>query len=138
MENSSQGLSARIAAWLNPVLCWGGLMSLPLLGWMCFARRDRRAGFILVGYLSQLLPWVPVTRLTFAYHYFPSALFLVLSLSYMLTLRRENESSWRISALVLVTGSAALFLLFFPVLNGLPISVELSARLLRWLPTWPF
>ncbi len=138
MESASERSSIRIAAWLNPVLCWGGLMSLPPLVWMLFVRKDRRAGFILAGYLSQLLPWVPVTRLTFAYHYFPSTLFLVLSLSYFLALRRENERLWRSPALILVSGSAALFLLFFPVLNGLPISVELSARLLRWLPTWPF
>jgi hypothetical protein len=126
-----------IAAWLNPVLCWGGLMSLPVLGWMAIARRDRRAAFILVGYLSQLLPWVPVARLTFAYHYFPSALFLVLSLSYILALLRENRPNWRVPAISLAVGSAAVFLLFFPVLNGLPVDAELISSLCRWLPSWP-
>ena len=91
-----------------------------------------------MGYLSQLLPWVPVERLTFAYHYFPSALFLVLSLSYTMALLRENRSSWRVSALSLTAGSIALFALFFPVLNGLPIRSELADALLKWLPSWPF
>ena len=126
-----------IAAWLNPVLCWGGLMSLPVLGWMAIARKDRRAAFILVGYLSQLLPWIPVPRLTFAYHYFPSALFLVLSLGYVMALLRENRPDWRVPAVSLTAGCAAVFLLFFPVLNGLPIKPELAGVLYRWLSSWP-
>ena len=138
LEYPTPGLRCSIGAFLNPVLCWGGLLSLPVLCWVAFRRRDRLAAFILVGYLSQLLPWVPVERLTFAYHYFPSALFLVLSLSYTMALLRENRSSWRVSALSLTAGSIALFALFFPVLNGLPIRSELADALLKWLPSWPF
>ena len=138
LEYPTPGLRSSIGAFLNPVLCWGGLLSLPVLCWMAIRRRDRLAAFILVGYLSQLLPWVPVERLTFAYHYFPSALFLVLSLSYTMALLRENRSSWKLSALGLTAGSIALFVLFFPVLNGLPIKSELADALLKWLPSWPF
>ncbi len=138
LEYPTPGLRSTIGAFLNPVLCWGGLLSLPVLCWMAIRRRDRLAAFILVGYLSQLLPWVPVERLTFAYHYFPSALFLVLSLSYTMALLRENRASWRLSALGLTAGSIALFVLFFPVLNGLPIKSELADALLKWLPSWPF
>ena len=138
LEYPTPGLRSTIGAFLNPVLCWGGLLSLPVLCWMAIRRRDRLAAFILVGYLSQLLPWVPVERLTFAYHYFPSALFLVLSLSYTMALLRENRGSWRVSALSLTAGSIALFVLFFPVLNGLPVKSELADALLKWLPSWPF
>lgn len=137
LEYPSSSTRISIAAFLNPVLCWGGLMSLPLLVWTALRRRDRRAAFILVGYLSQLLPWVPVARLTFAYHYFPSSLFLVLALSYVLALLRENSRNWRAGAVSLVLGSAALFALFFPILNGLEIRSELAAALLKWLPSWP-
>ena len=137
LEYPASGYRTSIAAFLNPLLCWGGLMSLPVLFWMAIRRRDRRAAFILVGYLSELLPWVPVERLTFAYHYFPSSLFLVLSLSYVLALIRENRESWRASALTLAAGSTALFALFFPVLNGLPVRGDLADALLKWLPSWP-
>ena len=137
LERPEAGTRVSIAAWLNPVLCWGGLMSLPVLGWAAVSRRDGRAAFILVGYLSELLPWVPVARLTFAYHYFPSSLFLVLSLSYVFCLIRENRPRWRLSVLAFAAGSALLFLLFFPVLNGLPVSDELASALYRWMPSWP-
>ncbi len=137
LEYPAKGTRVSIAAFLNPVLCWGGLLSLPVLGWMAIGRRDGRAAFILLGYLSQLLPWLGVERLTFAYHYFPSGLFLVLALSYLLALLRENRKDWRRPALGLILGSALLFLLFFPVLNGLEVRDDLVTALLKWLPDWP-
>ena len=137
LEYPREGTRMSIAAWLNPVLCWGGLMSLPVLGWMAVTRRDKRAIFLLVGYLSQLLPWVLIPRLTFAYHYFPSALFLVLCLSYVLALLRENRPDWRTPALALTGGSVLLFILFFPVLNGLEVRRDVAEALLRWFSSWP-
>ena len=137
LEYPNPGTKMAIAAFLNPVLCWGGLLSLPVLGYLALARGDRRAAFLLVGYLAELLPWVLVPRLTFAYHYFPSALFLVLCLSYVLALLRENESAWRSRGLFLVGGAVLLFVLFFPELNGLEIRSDLAELLLRWFPSWP-
>ena len=78
-----------------------------------------------------------IRRLTFAYHYFPSSLFLVLSLSYVFALLRDNLRSWKGWVIGFITVSALLFLLFFPVLNGLPVDAERSSAWLRWLPTWP-
>ena len=137
LEYPDAATKISIAAFVNPVLCWGGLLSLPLLGYMAAARRDRRAAFLLAGYLAQLLPWVGITRLTFAYHYFPSTLFLVLALSYVLALLRENRRDWKLPALALTAGSVLLFALFFPALNGLPIGRDLGTALMKWLPGWP-
>ena len=138
LEYPSAETKISIAAWLNPLLCWGGLLCLPLLGFMALARRDRRAGFILIGYLAELLPWVPIPRLTFAYHYFPSSLFLVLGLCYVFALLRENRPYWRSWPVILTGWSLALFALFFPVLNGLPIGRELSSALYQWFSSWPW
>ena len=137
LEYPDSASKVSIAAFLNPVLCWGGLLSLPVLGWMAIGRRDKRAAFLLVGYLSQLVPWLGVERLTFAYHYFPSALFLALSLSYVLALLRENKKDWKRPAVALVIGSGLLLLLFFPALNGLPVRRDLATALMKWLPSWP-
>ena len=137
LEYPSAETKISIAAWLNPLLCWGGLLCLPLLGFMALVRRDKRAGFILIGYLAELLPWVPISRLTFAYHYFPSSLFLVLALCYVFALLRENRPYWRSWPVILTGWSLALFALFFPVLNGLPIGRELSTALYQWFSSWP-
>ena len=137
LEYPSAETKTSIAAWLNPLLCWGGLLCLPLLGFMALVRRDKRAGFVLIGYLAELLPWVPIPRLTFAYHYFPSSLFLVLGLCYVFALLRENRPHWRSWPVILTGWSLALFALFFPVLNGLPIGRELSTALYQWFSSWP-
>ena len=49
-----------------------------------FLAPDGRGIFILIGYLSQFLPWVFIGRTTFEYHYFPSTVFLVLAVSYVM------------------------------------------------------
>ena len=62
------------------------LLSLFVLIYTAIFRRDRCAGFILLGYLAQLIPWMFVTRITFEYHYFPCSVFLVLSTRVLLQL----------------------------------------------------
>ena len=129
------GTRSSFGAWVNPVLCWAGLLALFVLVYMALARRDKKAGFLLIGYLAQLLPWVFISRITFEYHYFPSAVFLILALGYVFSLMGRQER-WRVLGL---TGlSVALFVLFYPALSGLRVDNSAASALLQWLPTWPF
>ena len=129
------GTRSSFGAWVNPVLCWAGLLALFVLVYMALARRDKKAGFLLIGYLAQLLPWVFITRITFEYHYFPSSVFLILALGYVFSLMGRRER-WRVLGL---TGlCVVLFLLFYPALSGLRVDNSTASALLQWLPTWPF
>lgn len=132
------GLRQSFGSWLNPVLCWAGLLSLFVLLYTAIFRRDRKAAFLLLGYAAQLLPWVFITRTTFEYHYFASSVFLVLSLGYVFSLLRENLKNWRRPVYALCALSTAVFVLFYPALSGIPVKGELASKLLKWLPTWPF
>lgn len=131
------GTRSSICAFLNPALCWGGLLSLFVLLYTAIFRMDRKAGFLLVGYLAQLLPWIFIRRLTFEYHYFPASVFLLLAICYVFSLMRENRRRWFISALSFTLVSILLFVMFFPVLSGLPVDNAMASRFLGWLPTWP-
>ena len=137
LEYFSDGRRISICALLNPALCWGGFLSLFVLLYTAVFRRDRRAAFILVGYLAQLLPWVFISRLTFAYHYFPSSVFLVLALGYVFALYRENKPAWTRWAIPFAVVSLLLFVMFYPVLAGAPVDNVAASRLLAWFPTWP-
>ena len=137
LEYFDDGTRSSIAAFVNPLLCWGGLLSLFVLGYTAIFRRDRRAAFLLVGFLAQLLPWVFISRLTFAYHYFPSAAFLVLSMGYIFALTRENNRRWLLYAGSFTVVCVVLFVLFFPVLSGMPADNVRTTQILQWLPTWP-
>ena len=135
LEYFDDGTHSSFGAFLNPALCWGGLLSLFVLIYTATFRRDRCAGFILLGYLAQLIPWLFVTRITFEYHYFPCSVFLVLSLGYCFNLMRHNLRHWKWYVSGFVTLSIALFVMFYPALSGKPVA---ATGLLSWLPTWPF
>ncbi|MBQ7144036.1 MAG: phospholipid carrier-dependent glycosyltransferase [Oscillospiraceae bacterium] len=138
LQYPGDGTHVSFGAWVNPMLCWGGLLAMLCVAWFAIRRRDRTALFLLVGYLAQLLPWVFVTRVVFEYHYFPSTVFLTLALAYVfrqLELSRP-ERKWGVVTFAAV--SVALFALFYPALRGLPVSSSFGKSFLKWLPSWPF
>lgn len=129
------GTVSTIGAFVNPLLCWGGLLALPVLAYRA-VRHDRTALFLLVGYLAQVLPWVFISRLTFEYHYFAATLFLVLALGYVFDRLRQRGSFGIVY--VFTAASGALLALFYPVLTGVTISRSYAWNVLKWLPDWPF
>lgn len=135
LEYLPDGRHASFGAWVNPVLCWGGLLALFACAYLALFRRDRVSRFILIGYLAQLVPWIPVTRLTFAYHYFPCTVFLALALGRCCSVLRLNVPKARLYIAGLAALSLAVFVLFYPNLAGLPVGRTI---LRSWLPTWPF
>lgn len=129
------GTVSTIGAFVNPLLCWGGLLALPVLAYRA-VRHDRTALFLLVGYLAQVLPWVFISRLTFEYHYFAATLFLVLALGYVFDRLRQRGYLGIVYAFTAANG--ALFALFYPVLTGVTVSRSYAWNVLKWLPDWPF
>ncbi len=129
------GTVSTIGAFVTPLLCWGGLLALPVLAYRA-VRHDRTALFLLVGYLAQVLPWVFISRLTFEYHYFAATLFLVLALGYVFDRLRQRGSFGIVYAFTAASG--ALFALFYPVLTGVTVSRSYAWNVLKWLPDWPF
>ena len=138
LEYFDDGTRSSFGAFLNPALCWGGLLALFVLIFRGIALREREALFILAGYFAQLVPWMFVTRLTFEYHYFPSSVFLVLALAYIFRLMENETEHGKAYPVAFAALSVALFILFYPVLSGLRADSRLASQLLGWLPTWPF
>lgn len=139
LEYSADGARrSSFGAWVNPALCWAGLLAMAAMAYLAVRRRDKTALFILVGYLAQLLPWVLVSRVVFEYHYFPSVVFLTLALCYILRtveLRHPHGRRW---VLIFTGVSLLLFLVFYPALSGLEIPTWYGRSFLRWFPTWPY
>ena len=132
------GTESSMAAWLNPMLCWGGLCAMLCMAYLAIFRRDRTALFILVGYLAQLLPWVFVTRVVFEYHYFPSSVFLVLALGHVFRAFELKRPGGKRLVVAFTVVSAVLFAAFLPSLNGMRVARWYDLSFLKWLPTWPF
>lgn len=138
LDYYGDGTRSSFGAFVNPALCWGGLLALFVLLFTAIFRRDRQALFILIAYLAQLLPWVLVPRLTFEYHYFPCSVFLVLALAYVFRLMRLGTPRWKLYVGGFSAVSVLLFIMFYPALSGMRVDNSAASALLGWLPTWPF
>ena len=128
------------ASFGNPVVWWGGFTAIVFMVINVIENRDAKALFIVIGYLSQLVPWIPVTRVVFIYHYFPSTLFIVLALSHVFnTILERKQGLYKTAVYGYTAAAGAVFALFFPALTGVPAMHLYFRDLLKWVPnSWPF
>ena len=89
-------------------------------------------GFILAGYLGNLLPYVFVHRVSFLYHYFPSLIFLFIALGFFLWQYFRKYPYLIAVVLALIVAS---FIFLAPLSYGLPWSEPVFNERV-WLPTW--
>ena len=139
LEYFDDGTKSLFGAFSNPLVAWGGLIAMGGMVWLAIREKDNRAVFILLGYLANLLPWVAVNRLTFAYHYFPCTVFLILAIGYLLADLRRRDWKWPLSVGSFTAVGVGLFVLFYPVLSGVRVSADYTSTFLKWFAdTWPF
>lgn len=136
LENDTKSL---FAAFNNPVVSWGGLLAIiSVIISFVKKRCDSRALMIAVGYLSQLVPWIIISRIAFSYHYFTCTVFLVLALCYVLNNIWDREYGKYKPAVYGFTGAVVVvFIMFYPVLSGMVVSNQYASTFLRWFPSWP-
>ncbi len=135
----TQGVKSAFAAFLNPVVCWAGLLSVIITAVEAVRKRCGKALFLTVGYLSQFVPYLFISRPMFYYHYFASMLFLVLCIAYAMNGLLEKRASRAKLAIYGLTGcTVGLYAAFYPVLVGLYVPAWYTTNLLRWFPSWPF
>ncbi|MEG1165975.1 MAG: glycosyltransferase family 39 protein, partial [Oscillospiraceae bacterium] len=138
LKSQPDNMKSAFAAFMNPLVCWGGLLAVISMGWRTFRYKDGKALFLLIGYLAQLVPWMFITRITFEYHYFPCLIFIVLSLCHVFNSFRLRDRHWKPKVFGATAACLLLFVLFYPVLTGISVPRAYS-DLLAWIPgAWPF
>jgi len=140
VNNYSGDLRATFGVFGNPVVWWGGFLAIIAMIVRLFRHRDGKALFILIGFLSQLLPWIAVERILFAYHYFPSTLFLILSTAHVFNsiLERNKNGAGKLAVYAYTIVSGVVFAMFYPMLAGFYLPDRYYDIFIKWLPTWPF
>ena len=121
-----------------PRRSWAGLLAVVSAAVQMVRRRCGQALFIVIGYLSQLVPWMFIGRTTFEYHYFPSTLFLVLAISLLFNGLMERSRRWKNGVYGLTALAVGLYIAFYPVLVGLMVPTWYTSSFLKWFPSWPF
>jgi dolichyl-phosphate-mannose--protein O-mannosyl transferase len=87
---------------------------------------------IVVAYLANLLPFVPIARPMFIYHYMAALCVALIGVGYLLD-RCGRDGRWLGAALLVL--AAAAFVYFAPLTYGLPLPLaDFEARM--WLRGW--
>ena len=117
---------------------WVGNIAFVYVVYLSIKRKDNMALFLVIAYLAQLVSWIPVTRTTYIYHYFPSVPFVVLMIGYSIyTLYHTyTKKTIKTSAFVYTAIAIGLFILFYPVLSGQPCNTEFAEKYLKWFNSW--
>jgi dolichyl-phosphate-mannose--protein O-mannosyl transferase len=130
------GWVARIYAMGNPIVFWGGIVSLISLGYWALEKRlkgilsseIKNVALIIFSYLIFFVPWAASPRIMFLYHYLPSLPFLSIATAYLL--RRNIKLAFTLLPIGLLT-----FLYFYPHWAGLKIPLWLDSSY-YWFTSW--
>jgi dolichyl-phosphate-mannose--protein O-mannosyl transferase len=142
--DTGMGLKEGISSFGNPAVWWVGIAAFLYQIYVFARKRDKVSLFLLLAYLAQLLPWTPIRRLTFIYHYFPSVPFVVLMIGHSLyTLYVSNPPTNKIVnirniSIAYAVAAIALFAMFYPILSGMPIDPNFVETNLEWFSSWHF
>ena len=132
------GMKSLFASFNNPLVSWAGLAAFFGVAVQTVRRRCGRGLFILVAILSQFVPWLPIGRILFAYHYFPTVLFLCFAIAYLMDdMISRRRKGCRLAVYGFTGCAAALYAVFYPELIGLYVPTWYAQYFLRWLPSWP-
>ena len=101
-----------------------------------FKNRDKTAGFLIIGYLAQYLPWSLISRDMFIYHYFPSVGFVVVMIGYSISVINLEKKKKTIGFVCYTVLAIGLFAMFYSVLSGAPVSKNYVEDWLRWFDSW--
>lgn len=150
--STGQQLVAGIINLGNPVIWWASIPAALALAYFVLRHRSFPAAVILVGLITQYLPWARITRVIFLYHMFGGLIFMILALAFVLVRMQQAgpvrveffgdrfvlSTRWLVPAFLVL--AVLSFLYFYPVWTGLPISNDsyLGGFPLgkMWLQTW--
>ena len=126
------------ASFNNPLVSWMGLLAFFGVAVQAVRRKCGKGLFILIAILSQFVPWLPIGRILFAYHYFPTVLFLCFAIAYLMDdMMARKRRGYHLAVYGFTGYAAALYAVFYPELIGLYMPYWYSLYFLRWFPSWP-
>ena len=135
---NTEGIKSLFASFNNPLVSWTGLLAAAALVAEVIRRRCGKALFLLISILSQFLPWLFIGRILFAYHYFPTVLFLCMAIAYLMDrIIERNQKGWLLAVGGFTGWAVLLYFLFYPALTGLYMPTWYATYVLRWFPSWP-
>lgn len=147
-----ENIVSTISTFGNPMVwlvCLAGTIALIVLLIIRKKRFSWDSFMIFVCIASSLLPWVFVTRSTYAYHYFATVPFIILAsvsvLKYIEDKHAFNVKFDKTTSGLLIPSikwiwiglAALMFIVFYPVISGYPVPRDYVLGL-QWVPFFKF
>lgn len=164
-NNPDNTLYGTISSFGNPAvwwLCFVGTVFFLFLTLRGRFKVNTEVFFILCCMASSFIPWVLISRSVYIYHYFATVPMIILASVYVvkhyedaycyvpmeeasLNAGKKKEDEMQIKPkkwvpylkFVWIAAAIGLFILFYPVLTGIPAK-KTFIESLQWLPTWTF
>ncbi|MBD1856858.1 MULTISPECIES: dolichyl-phosphate-mannose--protein mannosyltransferase [Leptolyngbya] len=90
--------------------------------------------FLLISYVANLLPWVPVSRCVFLYHYMGSSVYAGMGLAWLVD-RWFRTREFRAIGIGVMVICAISFIFWMPIYLGLPLTLD-EYKLRMWFRSW--
>jgi dolichyl-phosphate-mannose--protein O-mannosyl transferase len=121
---TGQALISRMSNLGNPWIWWTSLPCVVSLPYFIVRYKSFPATVILLGFITQWLPWSQISRVIFMYHMFGGLIFMILALAFVLVKVAEQlqASGRRLLVFNHLALAVVFFFYFYPVWTGLPIS----------------
>jgi len=121
---TGEALISRMSNLGNPWIWWTSLPCVASLPYFIVRYRSFPATVILLGFITQWLPWSEISRVIFMYHMFGGLIFMILALAFVLTQVAEQlrPQGRRLLVFNHLSLAVVFFFYFYPVWTGLPIS----------------
>ncbi len=129
----------------NPALWWFGFAAVigltvfyvPKLFRKHFSlKQNLPAIFIITFFFFQWLPYIVISRVVFIYHFYVNVPFLCLGSAFVISKYWDNKYV-KILSIVYFALVVALFVMFYPVISGVPTSTS-TVNSLKWFGSWVF
>lgn len=148
VSNLPGDLRSSVSLFGNPAVWWVGFAAIVALTGFAVYRvvvglKSRRVpvfevpvAFLSVVFFAQWLPYAFVSRGLFLYHYYVNVPIICLGSAYFISKYWHNR--WmKVVAIIYFILVVALFVLFYPVISGMPVLSSVTESL-RWFEQWVF
>lgn len=133
----ANNMVSTISAFGNPLIWWVTPFAITCTMAMAIKEKQKSIWLIILGFISSVLPWVFVTRLSFIYHYFPSVIFGILAIGFVINYIATKYPRSKKYVMIYIAACAVIFLIFLPVTTGIA-APKGYIEMLELLPNWFF
>lgn len=130
-------LAESISCLGNPLIIIFGFFAFLYCFYNAINKQESIAILLTIAFASGIIPWMPIERTTYIYHYFPCIPFLIIMILYVVDSLEVKSRKTKGYFILFVSSAVILFALFYPAISGFPVA-EWYLDFLEFLPRWNF